>query len=208
MESSVSKFVEALNNPQNGWVIRRDAAERLGRAALESITALSSHLKDKDMDVVIAIEACLEPLHVVLQTRDKTRKHYSFRDLAEGCQKKNSREVETHEKGYMITVTLPKKRRQRVYIMRYKSKDGRDMVRVFTMCGRANKDYEHLALQLNRKFSHAALALQKWKDEDYLVLVNNILRQEATPDMIKRCVKEMAYYGDWLEEKIEGTDEL
>ena len=208
MEGSISELVKTLDNPEPGWVIRRDAAEALGKIALESVTALSAHLKDKDMDVLIAVEAVLEPLHVLLQTRDKTRKYYSLRDLAQGVQKKGEREIEAHETGYVVTATLPNKRRQRVYIMRYKSKDGRDMVRIFTMCGKANKDYEHLALQLNRKFSHAAFAIQKWKDEDYLVLVNNILRQEVTPDMVKRCVKEMAYYGDWLEEKIEGTDEL
>jgi hypothetical protein len=208
MEGSISELVKALDNPELGWVARRDAAEALGKIATESVTALSAHLKDKDMDVLIAVEACLEPLHVLLQTRDKARKHYSLRDLAQGCEKKGERDVVAQETGYVVTVTLPNKRRQRVYLMRYKSQDGRDMVRIFTMCGRANKDYEHLALQLNRKFSHAAFALQKWKEEDYLVLVNNILRQEVTPDMVKRCVKEMAYYGDWLEEKIEGTDEL
>jgi len=208
MEGSISDLVKTLDNPENGWVVRRDAAEALGKIAAESVTALAGHLKDKDMDVLIAVEACLEPLHVLLQTRDKQRKHYSLRDLAQACQKQGERDVETHETGYAVTVTLPNKRRQRVYIMRYKSKDGRDMVRIFTMCGKANKDYEHLALQLNRKFSHAAFAVQKWKDADFLILVNNILRQEATPDMVKRCIKEMAYYGDWLEEKIEGTDEL
>lgn len=208
MDGSISELIKTLDNSENGWVVRRDAAEALGKIAFESVTALTNHLKDKDMDVLIAVEACLEPLHVLLQTRDKTRKHYSLKDLAMGCDKTGERDVKTHETGYMVNVTLPNKRHQCVYIMRYKSQDGRDMVRIFTMCGKANKDYEHLALQLNRKFSHAAFAIQKWNEEDYLILIKNILRNEVTPDMVKRCVKEMAYYGDWLEEKIEGTDEL
>jgi len=48
----------------------------------------------------------------------------------------------------------------------------------------------------------------KFNDEKHLAIVNNILKDEASPDVIKRGVKEMAYYGDWLEKKLSDMDAL
>ncbi len=208
MDGSIKELIKTLDDPARGWVARRDAAEALGKMALEAVTALSSHRKDKDMDVLVAVESCLETLQALIQQREKPRKYYSLRELAMACAKKGVREVEEYETGYSSIVTLSNGRSQRLYIMRYKSKDGRDMVRLITLCGKSNKDYEHWALKLNRKFSDGAFALQKWNGTEYLALVNNIMRKEATPELVKRCVKAMAEYGDWIEEKMEGTDEL
>ncbi len=208
MDGSIKEMVRVLKDLNAGGVARRDAAGALGKIVLESVSALSSHVKDKDMDVQVVVEKCMDQLHGLLETCEKNQNNYTLRALVEACEKKGEREVEEYENGYRITASLPNGRSQRLYVMRCKSNSGRDVVRILTMCGKSNKDYEHWALNLNRKLSYATFALQKWNNSEYIALVNNLTQQEATPAKVKRCVKEMAQYGDWIEEKMQGTDEL
>ena len=46
------------------------------------------------------------------------------------------------------------------------------------------------------------------KTDKYLVLVDAYPMHEATPGMVKSSVKETAFYGDWIESKMTGMDEL
>lgn len=204
----MQEALENIGNPELGWVMRRDAAEALGKIAYNSVTALADHLQDKDTDVQMAVERCLEPIHIVLRSGARMRRHYTLRDLAFACEKKGARLVEAHDSGFVITVKLPNGRSHRVYLMPHEGRDGRKMVRVYTLCGVAAPEKLAWALKANTKLTHGAFAMLRWKDEDHLAIMNNILKQEALPDVIKNAVKEMAYYGDWLEEKISGMDEF
>ena len=44
--------------------------------------------------------------------------------------------------------------------------------------------------------------------EDRFVLINNLLANEASPAEIKASVKELALYGDWIEQKLSEEDAL
>ncbi|HDP35899.1 MAG TPA: hypothetical protein ENN29_12415 [Candidatus Hydrogenedentes bacterium] len=209
MDGSIRELIKTLDNYENGWVVRRDAAEALGKIANAAVTALSAHLKDRDMDVLIAVESNLQSVKALLrQEKEEKKKEYTLRELAQSCAVKGECEVHPQDGGYVATVNLSNGRHHRVFIMRSKSRDGRDMVRIFSLCGKSNKDYEHWALKLNRKSCKSAFALQPWNNAEYLILVNNIMKNEVTPELIQDRVREMAVFGDWLEEKIEGTDEL
>ena len=41
-----------------------------------------------------------------------------------------------------------------------------------------------------------------------MVLARTFLASEATPAQVKAAVKEIAYYGDWLELKLTGLDDF
>lgn len=158
------------------------------------------------MDVQMEVERRLEPLHILLSTSGKNRKQYTLKDLALACEKHGQRIVETYKTGFVVTVKLDAGRSHRVYIMPHKLRAGRNIIRLFSLCGEATPEKFAWALRANTKLSHGAFSLLTFNDEEYLAIMNNILKEEATPAMVKRGVKEMAFYGDWLEEKIHNMD--
>lgn len=206
MDASAQEMIEVLNNYDAGWVARRDAAENLGKTAHRIIAELLGHQQDQDMDVQMEAVRTLEPLHVLLATRGKPRRQYTLRDLALACEKAGHRTVDTYKTGFVVTVKLESGRTHRVYIMPHKLRQGRSIIRLFTLCGEATPEKFAWTLKANTKLTHGAFALLKFNDDDHLAIVNNIVKEEATPEMIKRGVKEMAFYGDWLEEKITQMD--
>lgn len=206
MDASAQDLVQVLNDRAAGWVARRDAAEHLGKIAHRVIAELLSHQQDQDMDVQLEVVRTLEPLHVLLATRGKPRRQYTLRDLALSCEKHGYRTVDTYKSGFVVTVKLESGRSHRVYIMPHKLKEGKNIIRLFTLCGEATPEKFSWTLKANTKLTHGAFALLKFNEEEHLAIVNNIVKEEATPEMIKRGVKEMAFYGDWLEDKLTRQD--
>ena len=51
MEHELERHIAELGKRDENWVIRRDAADELGRAATKSIEALRDHAEDEDFDV-------------------------------------------------------------------------------------------------------------------------------------------------------------
>ena len=208
MDASMQEQLQILKNRDAGWVARRDAAETLGKMAHRLVATLLEHQQDPDMDVQMEVERRLEPLHVLLNTRGKKRRQYTLRDLAFACEKHGQRSVETYKAGFVVTVKTNGNRSHRVYIMPHKLRQGKNIIRLFTLCAEATQEKLGWVLRANTKLSHGAFALLTFNDEEYLAIMNNILKDEATPDMVKRGVKEMAFYGDWLEEKLNTMDSL
>ena len=54
--------------------------------------------------------------------------------------------------------------------------------------------------------SHCALGVEERDGEDSLVLTNNLLAKSLSFAELKLSVKEVAFYGDWIEEKLSGID--
>ncbi|HQN01753.1 MAG TPA: hypothetical protein PLL36_11785 [Candidatus Hydrogenedentes bacterium] len=207
MDALLDELGKVLNDHDAGWVARRDAAEKLGKVAHRALGILLEHKQDPDMDVQMEVGRCLEPLHILLSTRGKRRKPYTLRELALSCEKHGFRTVEAYKTGFVVTVKLDGPRMHRVYLMPGKFRD-KSVIRLFTLCGEATSDKLLWALKANTKLFHGAFATLKFNDEKHLAIVNNILKDEASPDVIKRGVKEMAYYGDWLEKKLSDMDAL
>jgi hypothetical protein len=132
----------------------------------------------------------------------------SFDDLARACAKTGERTVTRHEQGYAIDVQLKEGRHQRVFLTAFERKDGVKLIRVFTYCGKPTPESLQWSLEVNMKLTRGALALCG-KDADLrLVLVDCYPAGEATPHAVKTSVKEIAHYGDWIEQKLTGLDEL
>lgn len=208
MGKSIQELVQEINDKNSGWATRRNAAESLGKYAHHLISTLIDHLQDEDMDVQMEVERTLHPLHVLLENQGKSQKPYTLRELALACEKHGQRTVDTYKNGFVVTVKLDEGRSHRVYIMPNKSTESKKVIRLFTLCGEVSPEVLSWALKANTKLTHGAFSILKFDNEEQLVIINNILKENATPNIIKRGVKEMAFYGDWLEEKLSDRDIL
>jgi hypothetical protein len=210
MFEDVTKAAEALANAKAAWVDRRDAAEYLGDTGGRALGALQAHRKDADVDVRSAVEKALGRLATDLGGVKPVPPGgaYPLEGLARACEKPGQRAVKPHEQGYAIDVLLKAGRHQRVYLAPSTRKDGTKLIRVFTYCGKPTPESLRWALRINAQLTHGALALAGDGDDATFVLVRSYLADEATPGGIKASVKEIAAYGDWIEGKLTGLDDL
>lgn len=191
-------LLDKLGDKEAAWVERRDAAESIGKELNQVLGRLTNHLHDEDMDVKMAVERSLDPVHLLLRTRDKGNNEFSLRDLAFFCEKTGVRSVKPYKAGFVIRVRLPHGNQQSVYLLPHQLRDGRQTVRVLAICCEANSHTLRKALRTNSKLAHSAFSMTRSKNSVYISLLSNVFRQEATPDRIKRAVKEVAYYADWM----------
>jgi len=216
MFEDIDKAVENLANKDAGWVDRRDAAEALGEAALRAVSALTAHADESDVDVGSAVQKALDRVRGLgaggrpgdaAQAKPAT---YSLEQLVRACEKPGQRTVTPTGDGYVIEVQLKAGRRQIVCVTPYTRKDGIELIRVYTQCGPAREDAVPWALRTNMKLAQCAFALMREGDdaEEQLVLSNCYLAKEATPREVGVAVKEVAYYGDWIEKKLTGLDDF
>lgn len=210
MVEEMDKLVAQLANRDAGWVYRRDAAEALGRAARTAVEALHAHADEEDRDVRDVVDkalgwakGALKGIAPVAQERA-----FTLEELAQSLKKPGNREVASKGDGYEITVNVGEGRSQRVLAEPATSQAGRDMIRISTRCGKANDKALRWALRNNTTLSHCALALSDEGGEEMFIMVNSFLADAVTPLEMKVSVKEVAYYGDWIESKLSGEDEF
>lgn len=201
------ELVGRLEDRESGWVARRDAAEVLGKLAQGALMALQSHRNDPDMDVRLQVERSMDAITALLPVRAKSRQEPTLRDLAVFCERAPARIVEPHENGFVVTVRLANERTQKVYIMPHDTRDKRRMVQVYTFCGEVNPQVFEWLLRTNSRIANGAFTLLPGKGgPDRMALLHNIPRANATPEVVKLSVKELAYYGDKLERHM-GSDD-
>ena len=208
MSKELEKAIAGLRDRDAGWVTRRDAAEALGRAAAAAVETLRAHMEDADQDVRRTVFDSLGRASAGLRgikpiTEAKTP---SLRELVEACAKPGSREVTETRAGFDVRVTLKDGRAQVVHVEQRVRKDGIELVRVYTHCGKPTDDALRWALRTNMDLAQCALAIAKEEGGDVLVLTNSFLSGEVTPEEVKACVKEIAFYGDFIEQKTGKED--
>lgn len=210
MEEGLERRIAELGKRDENWVIRRDAAEELGRTATKSIEALRDHADDEDIDVQAMVvkalgwaKAGLEGVKPVAQERA-----YTLEELTKSVEKPGAREVSAKGDGFEIVVTLREGRSQKVLAEPAKSQSGKDTIRVSTHCGPASDKALRWALRNNAGLSHCALAISDEGGEEMLVMVHSFLADAVTPAEFKSSVKEVAFYGDWVESKLTDGDEF
>lgn len=210
MNDSIDKRLAELENTEEGWVIRRDAAESLGQTAAQALEALRAHAEEKDVDVRAMVvkalgwsKGSLEGVSPVAQERA-----FSLEELAESVKSPGSREVAAKGDGYEITVTLREDRMQKVLAEPATSHGGRETIRISTRCGPAEEKALRWALRNNADLSHCSLAIAGDGDEEMLIMAHSFLADSVTPKEFKTTVKEIAFYGDWVESKLKDGDEF
>ncbi|MBI5095308.1 MAG: hypothetical protein HZB26_23095 [Candidatus Hydrogenedentes bacterium] len=208
MFEEVDKAAATLADTKAGWVTRRDAVETLGGNASRAIAALQRHAEESDVDVRAAAQKELARAKSSLQAVKADAKACSLEDLVRGLAKDGERTVTRADRGFAVDVRFKSGRTQRVYVAPHEIREGYPLVRVITYCGKPKDEAFEWALQANLKMIHGSIALEEERGEKRLVIVTCFLASEATPLEVRSAVKEIAYYGDWIESKLSGKDEL
>ena len=209
MFEDLEATIETLRDSDSGWVNRRDAAENLGKVASQAVLALRAHTDDADVDIRDAAKraageasAALQGVEAILPDGEG----YSLEDLAKGLESPGKRTVEKRGKGYEVVVQVKEGRSQTVTIVPVSSKNRHDLIRVYTRCGTPTEKLHDWALKINMSLAQCALAITEENGEEMFVMVNCFLAKEVSPEELKSSVKEIAYYGDWVEGKLGEED--
>lgn len=212
MMEELDKIIAGLSDKSNGWVDRRDAADALGEIASRSLKALHAHAGEDDVDVRSAVERALEKVGVsagsvrAAPSEESAVRVPTIKELAQACEKKMKRAIKPHGDGYVVRVQTREGRTQDVLIEPVKRPDGRELIRVSTQCGEADADTIAWAIRSNAKLMYCAFSVHAHDDKELIMLVNNFTPDHVTPEQVKNSVKEIAFYGDWLEKKLTGED--
>jgi hypothetical protein len=204
MSEDIKTQADILANTRTGWVDRRDAALALGQSAAACLGALKRHAEDADVDVRTAVGEALKAVH--LPVAPDSSGAYSLSGLAQACERKGRREVQQDGDDFIVRVVLSEGRAQQVRLSATKGKDGTPLYRAYTLCGTPDDKTKAWCLRNNAKLVHCAFAVLERDGQEQLVLLNNIPQAHATPEGVKAAVKEIAYYGDWLENRLTGED--
>lgn len=208
MFEELERAAADLANTRAGWVVRRDGAELLGRAAAQALAALKAHAEEPDVDVRRSVSAALSEASAGLTGIAPQVRGAGLDEVAKYCEKPGSREVEASGEGYAIRVHLASGRHQTVYLMPYKRKDGIALVRAYTHCGPPDAKTIPWVLQANMKLAQCAFGVIEEDGKELLVLSRCYLASEVTPREVKVAVKEIAHYGDLLESQLTEVDTL
>ncbi len=205
MLDELDKAIEALDNPDAGWVNRRDAAELLGQAGARAVAALEKHREEPDLDVRKSID---ESRRQVAAGTTEAFKAYGLEELVRALEQPGRRDVTKQGDGFQIDLAIKKGRKQKVMVTPSTRNDGHPIIRIYTRCAKPTEAKLDRMLRLNMSLAQCSVALSGPEDNEMLVMVNCFLADQITPEMLRSSVKEVAYYADWLEEKLTGADEF
>lgn len=208
MFKRLDRAIVDLNDLDAGWTTRRDAAEALGEIGQHALAALVNRKDDKDQDVRIAVQKSLGQIGDIPTPAPPEDTDINIRDLARACEKPGKRKV-TMEKGrFSVEVHLKDKRNQTVQVMPHNLNDGKRLLKIFTTCGDPKPKVVQWAMRSNANLVRGAFAIHQEGDKEMLLLIDNLPWDQVTPEEVKASVKEIAFYGDWLESKLSGSDEF
>jgi len=207
MADELDRAVAMLADREATWVTRRDAADWLGKIACRALAGLSAVRQEHDPDVRSAVERALSESKRGLDGVSGARSKATIEGLVKAIEKPGVREVSAIDGGFEVRVALRGDRHQTICIVEGKSQAGEDTVQISTRCGPAADKALKWALKTNAGFTHCGMALVESDGAEYFDLVHAIALDTATVDEFKACVKEMAFYGDWAEQKLTKGDE-
>jgi len=112
------------------------------------------------------------------------------------------------ERRVTVCVPQPHGRSQRVCVEECRAPIARErVVRIYSVCGRANPDYYRRALELNARLCHGSLAIQDYNGEPHFVMSNSFPRTTCDPEEIRRSIQEIARWADQVEAALATTDQ-
>jgi eukaryotic-like serine/threonine-protein kinase len=118
--------------------------------------------------------------------------------------------VTRQDEQHRVTVCVPQPhgRSQRVCVEECRAPIARErVVRIYSVCGRANPNYYRRALELNARLCHGSLAIQDYNGEPHFVMSNSFPRTTCDPEEIRRSIQEIARWADQVEAALATTDQ-
>jgi hypothetical protein len=207
-DMSIEKAKETLRDSGAGWVNRRDAVVELAETAGRAMGVLAEFADDQDTDVRMAVTRALDDLKKSAAPPVDSKSYPSLSDMAHSLEKRGTRTVTQQGERFAVETQLDSGRKQTVYLQPYQRRDGAKLLRVFTYCGAPTEDAYPWALRANMKLTQSALALHKLDGEEIFVVTRTFLDGEASPRELKATVKEIAFYGDYIEKRLTGLDDF
>lgn len=114
--------------------------------------------------------------------------------------------LEKGSRGLKARVSLGD-RSQKIYIdFGRKDPDGRDILMIYTLCGRPSPERYRWALDANARLSYGALALAKVDNEEMLALVETRVVRAIRPDTLAASLRYVAEAGDRIERELGASD--
>lgn len=108
--------------------------------------------------------------------------------------------------SYQVMVSLPKNRRQKVFITHSDHQFHERLLQIYSVCCPAETHYFPAALRLNSHISHGALALKEVNGHEHFVITNAYPRSTVDGEEIRRSVLEIASHADAVEQLLTGQD--
>jgi hypothetical protein len=204
MREALEQTIKALSDTDAGWVARRDAAELLGHTAADAISALKTYQEDSDHDVRRAVGHALQSATDALRgaAPSADSEHPALERMVRALESEGKREVTATKTGFDVKVFLPNDRHQTVKVEPGESQSGNETVHVWTSCADSTASAFEWALKNNNYFALCAVAIKEVDGQERLCMLGSFLSEGLTPGTLKAAVKEVAFYGDWLENKL------
>lgn len=208
MAGPLDKHIATLRDANAGWVNRRDAALAIGSVAGQALQALKHCERESDPDVQAEIRKALGMARAGLEgVAPLAGARFSMEDFAREIAKPPKRVVAPEGAGLKVTVQVPGNRVQTVYVQPHDGTSGVKLIRVYTRCGSPREGSYDWALKINLNTALCALALTEENGAEMYWLVAHFLAEHATPSELKAAVKEISFYGDWIEQRMAAEDQ-
>ena len=206
MADDIDKAVAQLSNRSGTWVARRDAADFLGKVASRARAALAQFAQDPDTDVRAAVAKAMGDTAWRDAGRDSKAAQLTLEELVRAVERPGKRAARAIEGGFEITATLKNGRAQKVLVTRGTSEAGAETIRVRSRCGLADTKEMAWALRTNDRLPHCSIAIVEDNGRQYFEIGHSLREQKATPDELRACIKEVAFYADWAEARLSKQD--
>jgi hypothetical protein len=131
----------------------------------------------------------------------------SLATLVRAIERPGRREAEADGDAFVMTVHLRDGRKQILRLEPAESKSGTPIYRISTRCAPASEKSYAWALQSNMALSHCAIGIATEDGDEFFEMVACLRADSATPEELKSAVKEVAFYGDWMEDQLTKQDQ-
>ncbi len=206
MADDLDRAITQLSNRDGTWVARRDAADFLGKVAARARTALSQFAQDADTDVRGAVAKALGDAAWRDAGRDSPAAQLTLEELVRAVERTGKRAARPVDGGFEVAVTLKNGRTQKVLVTRGTSEAGAETIRVRSRCGLADPKSTGWALRSNDRLPHCSIAIVEDGGQEWFEIGHSLRAQKATPDELRACIKEVAFYADWAEARLSKQD--
>lgn len=206
MADDLDRAIAQLANRAGTWVARRDAADFLGKVATRAREALAQFTEDADTDVRAAVSKALGDPAWRDAGRAGKEAQFTLDELVRAVERPGKRSARPTDGGFEIIATLKNGRTQKVFVSHATSEAGAETIRVRSRCGLADPKSMDWALRTNDRLPHSSFAIVDEDGQAWFELVHSMRAQKATPDELRACIKEVAFYADWAEGRLAKDD--